>query len=227
MGYEIQSMLDVPGGSPKDSQTIWESISADIFKIPALANSQVDGAKDAVGLKTEEREGRIPPKEIGERPDKNPADIKLTREERELGDRIVEALGKKDTRSIDAIIRQYAEWPKSLAKIVDYANAHYDQNDVGISIAYSYYERNTIFKPGKEIPRRGNAAETGYLSYNYAAWNDTPGPDGRRSAERTYLEGKWGGGRIRTSAYTDKADDVNEPIKLNREDSGEKLYIMP
>jgi len=227
MGHEVQSILEGTSGAAQNSQTIWESISAEIFKSPSSSNVRMESGNVASATKSEEQDKQAPPKEVKERPDKNPADIALTPAEKELGNRITEALGKRDTNTIDAIIMQYSEWPKSLAKIIDYANAHYDQNDIGISIAYSYYERSTIFKPGKEVPRGGTAGETGYLSYNYAGWNDTPGPNGRRSAVRTYLEGKWGGGQIRTSAYTDKADDVNEPIKSNREDNGEKLCILP
>lgn len=226
MVHEIQSILDGTSRTAQSSQNVWEAISAEIFKRPSPASFRMEDKPVSAVQTSEKQEKQIPPKEIMERPDKNPADIVLTPAEKELGDRITKALGNRDTKTIDAIIRQYSEWPKSLAKIIDYANAHYDQDDTGISIAFSYFERNTVYTPGKETPRRGNAAETGYISYNYAGWNDTPGPDGRRAPIRIYPE-KWGGGKIRTSAYSDKADDVNEPIKSNREDNGEKLHLLP
>ncbi|MBC7999892.1 MAG: hypothetical protein IAF58_18195 [Leptolyngbya sp.] len=215
MSTEIQSRFEDSTPNQTSLQKVWSAIAEECsrpfsaFQAKPELKAQAQGDVNIPTLTltdSESQERKIPPKESFRTDDQPRQD--LTEPEKKLGDQLVDAMSKRDTKAIDELIKKYSEWPASLAKSIDYANAHFDQNDKGMAIAFSYYERDSIIKPNKVVPRSGSGAEVGYISYNYAAWDEEPG---RKSPVRIFSQ-KWGGGKIRTSAYSDKADDVNEPV---------------
>lgn len=142
--------------------------------------------------------------------------------EKKIADALSTAIESKDRKAVKEIIEKYSEWPRALARIIEGVNRKYQDQKSGSVLVFHYYERSNIISSSGDSKRRADPdhCETGFATYYLSSWADKE-QTGPKKPMRIYE--KDAPRTVRTSAYVRDANDINQPLKFNREDMGESL----